>query len=482
MEVPATAASRMPDRTLMSAVVALVVGVVGLLLLLTLGAGGTRDFDGLQAGTLAVLGLAGVAAALFRPRYVFLIFIVACMVVPFVLDAFNVPLGFMKLYIQDLVFGWNLLVCFVRWTIGKRTYKLLFFNRYMIIHFLLGIWALFIGIAVSHNSFDEVFGDFRRSYFYFMNYFIALLLVDGLPDVRKLRSALLIGACCAALKGVYEIVGGHFVYLRFGDAAHVLSHFEITFLLFMVFYGLSRLIYGADGSKWGWSLLVALGIIVVVIGNFRACWLALIGGLGFMAFFLPRRQRWTLVAVGALGALFLVLAIGAMWDVQIVEGHSTVGQELLAKADVANTTSDVNVIWRFESYANALRQWEKSPILGTGLGEVLEFSSVTSTGVPTMTEGHRVHNSFIWLLMSLGIVAFSVFMYIQARYVIALAKYVRHSEWLEGRVTVLACGAFYVSIMVAACFEIFLESAMPITVLSSSMALSMLMIYYTPKP
>ena len=43
--------------------------------------------------------------------------------------------------------------------------------------------------------------------------------------------------------------------------------------------------------------------------------------------------------------------------------------------------------------------------------------------------------------MSLGVVGFSVFLYIQSRYVLAVVRYLRNTTWIEGRVTVLACAA-----------------------------------------
>jgi hypothetical protein len=431
---------------------------------------------------MVLLGFCGIAAALARPRWVFLAFVVGCMVIPFVFEEVSVPLGFMKLYVQDVVFAWNLLICAVRWSVGRHAYKPLPLNRYILGYFLLGVWGLFVGFLVSHNEFDDTFGDFRRSYFYFMNYFIAVLLVDNLKDTRYLRRALLLGATLAALKGLFEISAGQFVYRRFGDAAHVLTHFEITFLMFMIYYALAQVVFRADRNRLWWSVPILLGVVVVLIGNFRACWLSLLGGLMFFFCFLPRRQRFIMVMIGAMGAAFVGLAIATMWDLQVTEGHSTVGQEILAKADVKNTTSDINVIWRFESYANAIQQWKRSPFIGTGLGEVLEFSATTSTGGAMLATGHRVHNSLLWLLMSQGILGFAAIVYIQSRYVISVIRYVRRSTWLEGRTTVLACGAFYVSVIVTACFEILLESAMPITVLSSTMALAMLMMYYTPKP
>lgn len=438
---------------------------------------GTSSLVVLGSGTVLVGGLIGV---FLRPRWVFFAFLVGCMSVPLVFERVFIPLGFMKLYVQDIVFCYNLVLIAARRSIGLSRYKPTPFDRYLLMHFALGLWALAVGLFVRGNNFDSSFGDFRRSFFYFMNYFIAIFLVESLQEARYLRRALLIGACLASLRGILQAVGGQFVYRRFGDAAHVLNHFEATFITFMVFYALGQVLFGKTARRWLWTILACIGTGVVILANFRACWLSLCAGLLFMFFYLPRRQKGTLVLLGAGLAVVLGLTVATLWEVQITETRSTIGQEILAKANISKTQQDVNVTWRFESYANALQQWRTSPIIGTGLGEVLEFFATTSTGGSMLAEAHRVHNSFIWLLMTLGVTGFAIFLYIQSRYIRFLLKYLKRTTWVEGRVTALACGAFYVSIMVSAAFEIFLESAMPITVLSSTMALSMLMMMFDP--
>ncbi len=428
----------------------------------------------------AVAMLGGGAMVLFRPRWVFLSFLLACMVTPFFLEETFISLGFMKFYIQDLIFLFNIGLILARTSIGKTTWQPIRFNRYVIVYLIVGIWALYVGLKITGQGYNYAFGDFRRAFVYFMNYFVVLLLTDNLGDVRKLRWVLAAGGIILTFKGIFQLLGGNVYVLRYGDPGHILSHFELTFLSFVVFFALAQLLYNRDCQRWFWSIIAAASVAVTIIGNFRAAWLSLIGGLIFMFLYLPRRGKVVLAGLSVLGALFVVVTTTILWDVE-VEGHSTLGQDIMTKADIRDTTKDVNVTWRFESYKNALELWSRSPWIGRGLGEELEFSAPTSTGGSMMARGHRVHNSFIWILMSLGITGFMVFLAAQVVYFTTLLRYLRRSTWAEGRLTVISCGAFYVSFMISTSFEIFLESAMPITVLSASMALAMLTIYYTPE-
>lgn len=426
-----------------------------------------------------VVLVAGLFFAIY-PRYVFLAFLLACMLAPFLLEEINVPLGFMKLYVQDVVFVFNCALLAGLMYAGRVEFRRIQFNRYVVLHLLLGVYGLAVGLVVWHNAFDIVFGDFRRAYFYFLNYFVALYLARDLLDARKLRFVLTAGGVLIMLKGLAQMLTGSYYRRRYGDAAHILSHYELTFLSFLVFYALGMALFGERARRTRWFVLFAAGTLITIIGNYRAAWLGLIGGLGFMFLYLPRRSKRLMVFLGILGTLCMAVAIYALWNVQVVEGRSTIGEEIQAKAHIKETTADANVVWRFQSYAYAMELWRTSPVIGRGLGVYLEFIASTSTGGTMITEGHRVHNSFLWMLLTLGLLGFAVFLFVQYRYVRTLLDYLRHATWNEGRITVLASLAFYVSFMISTSFEIFLESAMPITVLSCVMALSMLMIHYTP--
>lgn len=430
---------------------------------------------------LAVAGTLGAALVLWRPRWVFLGYLLACMVVPMTLEQTSIPLGFMKLYVQDVVFAFNVGLIAVRSSVGKTRWRPIPFNRLVVLHFLLGVWGVFVGLKLTGHEFDNVFGDFRRAFFYFMNYFIALLLTDDLEDARRLRGVLVAGGVLLVGAGILQMASGQFYTLRFGDAGHILSHYELTFLSFSVFYALAQVLFGTGGNRWLWVVVAGAGGAVTLIGNFRAAWLSMAGGCALMYLFVPRRGKLAMVGLGAVMALLGGVALAVLWDVR-VEGHSTLGEGLLEKTNVKGTGQDVNVTWRFESYRNAYGLWLTSPWIGRGLGEELEFSAPTSTGGAFIARGHRVHNSFLWMLMSVGVLGFALFAAIQARYAQTLARYVRRTPWPEGKATVLACLAFWVSFMISTAFEIFLESAMPISVFVATMALAMLTIYHDPTP
>jgi O-Antigen ligase len=438
----------------------------------------SADLQGWILFGTAVGIVAAGTAAVFYPRLVFYGFLFLCLTAPFALEEIYVPMGFFKLYAQDVVFLFNIVLITARLSLGKAGLWNQDFNRYILLHVAVGGAALFNGYVVQDNAFDYSFGDFRRAFFYFLNYFTALFLTDGLVDARRLLFVFQCGGVTLIAKGILQILFGRFYYRRIGDVAHILSHFELTFLSFMVLYALIRIVYTQE-RRWWWALVFVGGILVTLVGNYRAAWLSMIGGSMFVFLFLSHRKKVLLLVLSSMFAAFLVLAVSVMWDVEI-EGRTTIGEEISAKANIRETTSDPNVIWRFQSYENAFGLWKTSPVFGVGLGEELEFSATTSTGGAMIARSHRVHNSLLWMLMSVGAAGLIVFLYVQYQYIVRVIRYIRIATWEEGRTVVMACGAFYTSFMISTMFEIFLESAMPVTVLSVTMALAVLMMGLTP--
>lgn len=477
----AASAAAQPREDVFTLGAAMAFGIVVLFAVLALG--GIVPMTGGRPVLLAVavpMAIAGGIVILRQPRSLFLVFLFCCMTMPFILEETFLPLGFMKLYIQDIVFLVNAAIIVSLFALGRTRAWHTPYNRYILLYLVLGVVGLINGFLIKKNDFNEVFGDFRRSFFYFMNFFVALFLVRGWDDALKLRNVLNLGGIAIILHGAFQLLTGRFYYRRAGDAAHILSHYELTFLSFVAFYALAKLLFDPGAKRWRWGLVLAGALITTAVGNYRAAWLGIIGGIIFMFFYLPGKKKMTLVVISGLAALFLALGIAALWDVQIAEGRTTLGAELLTKADITSTQQDLNVTWRYESYRNAFGLWKQAPIFGTGIGARMEFIAPTSTGGSIIALGHRVHNSLLWVLMTTGIVGFTLFAWIQLKYLVLIFQYLKRTTWLEGKTTVLACGAFYMSFMIATAFEIFLESAMPITILSSSIALCMLTMIFTP--
>ncbi len=425
---------------------------------------------------IPLIATLGVFAAMFRPRWVLYGFVFTAIVFHSVLEELYLPLGFMKLYITDAVFAFNIGFIGVRLLFGIWPWQKLRINRYVMAYLALGLWGVVNGLLLKHNDYDVVFGDFRRAYFYFSNFFVVMLLCDSWKEVRALRNVVLTACASLTLKAFSQATSGQFYYRRAGDAAHVLSQYEIIFISIILFYALAHLLYAPTRHRLAWAATAGASVVAIILANYRAGWLGTMAGLGFLFLLLPWRRKMRMAMLGILGFMFISTAVLLMWEQKVTEGHSTVGQELMQKADVKQTGSDINVIWRFQSYTAALAKWREYPLLGSGLGTYVDFYAPTSTGGSILAEGHNIHNSMLWLLMTQGLLGFAVIMTMHVMFLRMSISFLRRTQWTEGRIFVTAATAYYAAMMVATLFENFLEHATPITVFSTMMALSMLTI------
>jgi len=445
--------------------------LMALLLRLLMPAGPTEAVVFASAGAVA----AGLVCLKF-PRALIFSFLFVCMVFPHELEEVSLPLGFMHLYLQDVVFT-LLSAAAVYHLLGKGLAGVprLPFTRLMLLYHAFGVWALFVGLILTHHSYDATFGDFRRAFFYFAMYYFCVLFLRGRRDILRLFNVMLAGSLAAILRGVFQAATGDFITRRFGDAAHVLTHFEVTFSTFAIYVALAHLT-GGSPKRWLWSFVALAGILIVLVANFRTCWVGLAAGLICFFLTLPKAKMRTF-AVAALGIAFVGTLLAALlWNLPITENHSTLGENIEAKASLHQMSDDPNIGWRLDSYRNALELWQQHPVRGQGLGVELEFSTATSTGNAMLAIGHRVHNSYLWYLMCLGVSGFALFAWLHVSFFAKLRHGIALSLDALSSIYLRAALAFYVTIMTSACFDVYLESAPPVTLLGALMGAALLLV------
>ena len=427
----------------------------------------------------AIISASAIMFAMMFPHRVFYAFIGASMAMPLFFEDVSVGAGFMKLYLADFVFIFCAALLAFDLFNGKLHFRRIAFDKYVVLFFLVGLFGVYLGLFATGNRFDKVFGDYRRSFFYFANYFVALYLIRDKRDLRILLRVLLTASALTIPIGLVQLAMGK-GYIRSPiDAAHVLSWMQCTFLCFSIYYGAAHLLYLPGVQTKRWASLVLLGILITIIANFRSSWLGIIFGFMGMFFFFPRAQKIKFVFVGIAVAFVIVMGMLVLWDQKIFENR-TLGEEVARKADVGNTNIDLNVLWRYQSYDAAFRQISLHPILGSGLGTYLTFHIPTSRGSQTLALDHNVHNSFLWIFMSLGIPGILSLFAMHGYYLWSICSYLRHCSWARGKTTVMACGGYYVTAMTATFFQNYLEQAVTVTVLGTICAVTMLKIYYTP--
>lgn len=406
------------------------------------------------------------------PILVFPVLLAGLMAAPISIDATSIPLGFMRLYYTDLMVAWVYGYWLIAWLMGHNFWptRAPFWPFFFWV--LMGCLALVLGYGFYGNAFDRSFGDFRRTVVYLFT-LVPVLSIYGRPrHFPYLLGALIAGAVIIILEGLWQAATGQFYSRRFTDAAHVLTKFELQFLLFGFFYGVLKL----TGGTWKlrWFVLTFLGIVVTILGNFRSSWLSALGGLGFIFLYLPTRWKAVLIGYGLVLGLVSGGVLALMWNVPVGEGGSTLGEDLQMKMNFRMARYDPNVTWRFESYAQAMQLWSQRPWFGQGLGVEIEFSAPTSTGGAMLVRGHRVHNSLLWVLMSFGILGSVIFTAWITSLFWVFHQAGRDRELSPERRTVaLATGAFLMSFLISTFFEIFLESGPTILVLVAVLAVGL---------
>ncbi len=413
------------------------------------------------------------------PRKAFFIFLGVAIAMPSFFEDFSVRVSFMKLYPIDFFFMFTVGVLFIDLIFGKIPFRRIRFNVFVIIFILVGLLGVWLGFETSKNPYDKILGDYRRSFFYFANYFLFLYLIRDFKDVKFLLWTILISSLVTIPVGLLQVAFG-LGYVRSPiDAAHVLSWMQCTFLSFSVFYSLAHLMYFPQQDKRFWIGVLILGVMMTIAANFRSTWLGIMLGFGVMFLFFPWRVKMRFMLLGLVSVCVVALGVWAMWDQRIYEDRK-LGEEIERKASFSNAEIDINVLWRYQSYNAALAKCKQHPILGSGLGTYLTFHVPTSRGSQQLALNHNVHNSFLWLYMSLGIPGILALFMMHGCYLLSIVRYLRHSKWLYGKTTVMACAGYYIAAMTATFFQNYLEQAVTVTVLSAICALTMLTIYYTP--
>jgi O-antigen ligase len=342
------------------------------------------------------------------------------------------------------------------------------------IFFCMGFLQMGRGIALG-SLFHDALGDFRRGYVYLLLFLYPATLPDASRTVRTIRAALLTAAGIHVLTALGQLALGQLERRMVLDAAHVLHHFTLVVVAFAAYEALSRLLQRGEipGGRLLPMAVFAITSMIVVVGNFRSVWLGFVAG-GIMLLILgDARVRARLIGVGMVGLVAMVAALALAWGLPAGHRGETVGEEIGRKIFLSKEfRTDLNIIWRQQSYAAALERWRERPALGAGLGVMNSFFVLTSAGDVRLAERHRVHNSYLWILQTTGMVGIVLFVWLHGGFVWLALRGIRKALRAGGEPPVLAMAllAFYTAFMVTSGFDVLLEMSTRILTLALAMS------------
>jgi len=410
----------------------------------------------------ATIGLPVLGLAVLRwPDLVVCGLIFCCVLFNETIERISVPLGFFRLYPQDILLAAAIAVALVRArSAAPVQWKATALGKWIAIAILFASIQAVRGAAMG-NDFNSAFGDLRRGYFYMVIYYLVLAESSDPQRFQRIHRAFLLGSLLIVARGFYRLVFRNFFQMSWFDVFHLLGHSDLLFVTFLSYYCLARVVFPAPGRRrWPWAMLFPITLALIVLGNFRANWLGFVLAALVLLVLLPRRKRRTAV----LGIIPIVLGAALVFyafrNVRIGQFGETVLETVGAKfRNLLDYRNDPNVIWRFHSYEAAWRIWSQHPFFGAGLGRKLVFHSINASGQQIVQFEHRAHNSFLWIGYTTGVVGLLIFLALHGTYFLGAARRVKRLGERPEAGILLAYLAFYVGFMTVAFFDVFLEES-----------------------
>jgi hypothetical protein len=268
------------------------------------------------------------------------------------------------------------------------------------------------GVYIDGLDLRDAAGDFRRIYIYMLAVLIPLGLPIGASLLRTMPYAFAAGGAGAVMFGFYRMATGE-LYHSFTshvDSPRILGDNELVALTFVLAYvvalvaakanpikKLLAIPFGAAAvafmllSGWRYGIALALGVPPMT--------LAVVG--------LMKNVKLGRLALRAVPAALIVVLGAAIVFSWFGETTNYVWEMRRERQQMLQQDA------RMASYATALGEYVRKPVMGTGLGHQLVIFAVTSSGEMLGREG-TTHNIFIDVLYQTGAIGFLLFLGLHA--------------------------------------------------------------------
>jgi len=296
-----------------------------------------------------------------------------------------------------------------------------------------GVFALALGLFVHNYGTNNVFGDFRRLFFYSLALLIPLWLPLKRRHLRILPLVFLIGFIGVMMTGAYRLATGqtyremHFVVMATIPYPRLLSYTEaITFCSALAYFTAVVRLGGSVFVRITAAICATICVGFLVSSGWRlALILAGVIPVATMIFIMWARRESlrgfvvTGVAIGIIAALaagFMSIVIPEIVDKNV--------QQFFDRFDRFSLTTDM----RYYTWQAAYAEFVKSPIFGAGLGHQLLYPIIGSDGQFYMRES-STHNTLLSILYQAGLIGFGLFATLHAGFIWSVLRVVRRLKF-----------------------------------------------------
>lgn len=356
-------------------------------------------------GLLLVLGVFVLAASLVEPGVLLTAILLLHMVgEPWRISQMSLSLGGINLYPNDLLVLGLVAIAFLQAFGGGLANKIPRDRVSLVVlaFFAYGVFSLVRSYPL--HGFRALL-SFRLQFFYAVLYFLILATMRN----RRSRFLVLVGVWTSAafvgLMGVWNVLTGHPTGGVTGSETYrYLSGLQAMTLSFALIL-LTGLVWTRRRPLWS----LALGSISVIgffVAQARSVWLAAAGGF-LVAGLGSKRWRRILPKLAMAVAGVVILSLLPVNFLQQLPGVQDVSTRI---SSLTKMQQDPTVLVRTFLWLDALKELERDPVFGLGLGkEFIFYNPISEERDP----GRQMHNSYLELAYFSGVIAVALLLAFQ---------------------------------------------------------------------
>lgn len=325
-----------------------------------------------------------------------------------------------------------------------------------VIYFAASVEMLGADYAIS-------FSTLKNYAFYSLMYFVMIALVKEKKDIEEIAQFFFLGAVGIIMFIFLGLIRGEGLWSEYtplstsGVRTLAFPHGLYLTLAFAAAF-LYKIFYHKHVLRPPWLFFVWLtGILGTMM---RHLWIGLAVSLSIVYFMLKLhgKQGYQREALQLAGLLFFCAVtffyIASLFPQSHFSSLTTSAIESLGERvySLENLSGDESYSWRNLVWNSAWQKYKQHPVLGIGTGQKV---SVESGSYHDFVEIKNIHNSYLSILVQLGIMGFAVFFYFLAVNIYALIKSLLNEAYAGYKFAILGIIGVYI---IGFAFQPYLET------------------------
>lgn len=371
---------------------------------------------------LFILAMAvGFFISLFQPRAGVLAIIFLTMVWErfFTLQTFFIGKVEYKIYPLDVLMIGIILGIFWQFFSGRMQKVTLHKVDYFLLAFMVINAIYFLASIILNSDTALAFSTFKNYAFYSLFYFIILFLIRTKDDLWRIFKFFLAGGAAIIIFIILGLVRGEGLWSQFTplstSGVRLLAFTHGLYISLALMPAILYSVFAKNPNRWV-HILIAVWIVGIVGTLMRHMWIAILGVLVALFIFLPKenkRQLWKKIwlILIPIGVAALIFFYSAVMDPQSDFSRSmekSFGILSQRASSLASVAGDESFSWRSLVWESAYAEFKHNPILGIGTGHKIYVETINYRD---FVEIRNIHNSYLAILIQLGLLGASIIFY-----------------------------------------------------------------------